>query len=692
MKRRLVFAFVSTVAVVSQAASLEELRQRAANLVAKMTVEEKCAQLMNEAPAIPRLGLPTYNYWGEALHGVGRNGRATVFPEPIGLAATFNPELVREMGEAIANEGRVKYFASLAAGRGGKLNTGLNFWSPNVNIFRDPRWGRGIETWGEDPYLTSRMGVAFIRGIQGDDPVYLRAAACAKHYAVHSGPERERHTFDACPSMRDLRETYLPAFEACVKEGRVESVMGAYNRVFGESASGSRLLLTDILRGEWGFGGHVVSDCGAVCDIWKNHKIVKTAPEAAALAIKNGLTIECGSCFRDLKVAVEKGLVSEAEVGKAVEQMLLCRFRLGIVGVDPDCPYNNSDPTCLSSDAHHELARRLARESMVLIKNNGVLPLDPNSGAYAVSGPAATDVFTQLGNYHGVSGRMTSYLSGLSAAIGPGVCLNYAHGFFYGCDKSAGAPWPHQEDVAIVFLGLTPAHEGEEGVDAMLSNGMADRIDLKLPKAHLDHLRKVAARRANGAKVVAVITGGSPVELAEVEKYADAIVMAWYAGEAGGEALADLVFGRADFTGRLPLTFPTSADVLPPFRDYSMNGRTYKYQTQGVAYPFGYGLSYASFDGKVVASEKTDAGDRVTVELGNVSARDGVAVVQLYVSTPNAGKGAPLKSLVGFRRVPVSAGTRATVSFDVPSRLLVEYGQDGVARAVVGACRYSVQF
>ena len=674
----------------ASAATVEELKAKAAALVAQMTVDEKCAQLRNDAPAIPRLGIPAYNYWGEALHGVGRNGRATVFPEPIGMAASFDPELVREVASAIADEGRVKYFASIAAGREGKLFAGLNFWCPNVNIFRDPRWGRGIETWGEDPYLTGRMGVAFVRGMQGDDPVYLKTAACAKHYAVHSGPERERHTFDACPSKKDLRETYLPAFEACVREGRVESVMGAYNRVYGSSASASTLLLKDILRGEWGFEGHVVSDCGAVCDIWKNHKIVKTPPEAVALAIKNGLTIECGPCFKHLKKALELGLVTEKEVDALVARMLLCRLRLGVLGEDPACPYNKVDPACLTSDAHHALARKMARESMVLLKNDGVLPLDPKRGTYCVSGAAATDIFTQLGNYYGVSGRMRSYLDGIVSAVDAGVSVPYAHGFFYECNRCTGASWPHEEQAAIVFLGFTPAHEGEEG-DAILSHDRAERQSLRLPAEHLDHLRKVAQDRKRGAKVVAVVTGGSPVELDEVRKLADAIVMVWYSGEAGGDALADLLFGKEDFTGRLPVTFPTSADVLPPFRDYAMAGRTYKYQTQGVDYPFGYGLSYAKFASGSVRSAAKGDGECVTVDVSNVGDRDGTAVVQLYVSTPNAGKGAALKSLVGFRRVALKAGEKRAVAFDVAPRQLMEFGEDGVARRAPGACTYSVQ-
>lgn len=674
------------------AATMGELRMKAEALVAQMTLEEKCAQLMNEAPAIPRLGIPAYNYWNEALHGVGRNGRATVFPEPIGMAASFDPDLVRKVASAIADEGRVKYRASLAAGRGGEMNTGLNFWSPNVNIFRDPRWGRGIETWGEDPYLTGRMGVAFICGIQGDDPVYLKAAACAKHFAVHSGPENERLTFNACPTVRDFRETYLPAFESCVREGNVAAVMGAYNRVYGESASASKLLLVDILRGEWGFDGHIVSDCEAVCCIWRTHKIVKTPAEAVALALNNGLTIECGPCFKHLQSALSTGLVSEDMVNAAVMRLMTCRLRLGIIGNDPDCPYNASDSACLCSDAHHMLARQIARESMVLLKNDGVLPLDPSRGSYSVSGAAATDIFTQLGNYHGVSGRMSSYLEGIVSAVDAGVSVQYCHGYFYGCDSCAGAPWPNREKVAIVFLGVTPAHEGEAGADAILSNGKADRETLKLPQEQLNHLRQVAKDRENGAKIVAVITGGSPVELDEVAKFADAIVMAWYSGEAGGEALAELIFGKEDFTGRLPVTFPVSADVLPPFRDYAMVGRTYRYQTDGVAYPFGFGLSYAKLRvEKIDRTEKDENGEKVSVRVKNVGARDGTTVVQLYVSTPNAGKGAPIKSLVGFCRVQVKAGGSHVETFVVKASQLMEVGEDGVRRRVAGDCQYSVQ-
>ena len=690
MKRLMVMSGVALTAFAVSAATVEELRARAAALVAQMSVEEKCAQLRNEAPAIPRLGIPAYNYWSEALHGVGRNGRATMFPMPIGMAASFDPALVREIADAIATEGRIKHAASVKLGNGWRWCTGLTFWSPNINIFRDPRWGRGMETWGEDPYLTGTMGTAFVKGLQGEDPVYLKAAACAKHFAVHSGPEAKRHTFDVNPTKKDLYETYLPAFEKLVREGRVEAVMGAYNRVYGESASASPFLLKTLLRDTWGFKGHVVSDCGAVCDIWRGHKIVQTPPEAAALAIRNGLTFECGPCFKHLQKGIEQGYVTMKEVDAALTQLLLTRLKLGILGNDPECPYNEVDPALLCCDRHRALARRMARESMVLMKNDGVLPLDPKKGAYAVLGAGATDIFSLMGNYYGVSERMVSYLEGITAAVDAGTDVAYRPTFLYGSDIKVGRVYSESRPATVfAVIGLTGVFEGEEG-DAIGSPKRGDRTTLELPKEHIQLLEGLQKMRQGGGKVVAVVTGGSPMALDRVMALSDAVILSWYAGEEGGNALADLVFGKDDFTGRLPLTFPESVDVLPPFEDYAMSGRTYRYQTKGIAYPFGYGLSYAKFAVERVKGERVK-GERVTVDVKNVGDRDGTAVVQLYVSTPNAGKGAPIKSLVGFRRVPLKAEESRTVDFDVPARQLMEFGEDGVPRCAPGDCRYSVQ-
>ncbi len=673
----------------SRKATLANLRQRAESLAAQMTIGEKLSQLRNDAPAIERLGLPAYNWWSEALHGVARNGRATVFPEPIGMAASFDADLIEEMAAAIADEGRAKYHASAAIGRRGWY-TGLTFWSPNVNIYRDPRWGRGMETWGEDPFLTGTLGTAFIRGLQGDDPVYLKAAACAKHFAVHSGPEHIRHSFDAQPSRKDLYETYLPAFEACVRKGHVEAVMGAYNRVYGESASASRFLLHDLLRETWGFTGHVVSDCGAVCDIWKGHHIVETPQQASALALKSGLTLECGNCFAHLTTAFAEGLVSEEDVTDAVVTLLMTRLRLGIAGPDPDCPYNEPDPACLCSAKHRDLARKLARESMVLLKNNGVLPLNPMKGNLGVSGAVATDAYALFGNYYGLSERYVTFLEGIVSSVDPGLAVTFAPGYLFG-DATDRHSWPGVGDIQIAFVGNTNAFEGEEGEAIAAESGDGDRVTLNLPENQLAYLRQFRGRPPE-RKLVTVVTGGGPIDLHEVMEISDAVIFAWYPGEEGGNALADLLFGRADFSGRLPTTFPVSADVLPPFEDYSMAGRTYRYQTEGIAFPFGYGLSYAHFSHGAITADVPPGGDaKVSFSVSNDSDRDGTAVVQLYVSTPNAGHGQPIKSLVGFRRVPLRAGECAALSFTVSACQLTEVQEDGTRLRPAGTFIFSVQ-
>ena len=667
-------------------AKIEALRARAREIVGRMTLDEKISQLMNSSPAVPRLGIAPYDWWSEALHGVARNGKATVFPQPIGLAASFDEGLVREIGTAIGDEARVKYEAAQAAGRFGNC-TGLTFWSPNVNIFRDPRWGRGMETWGEDPYLTGRLGVQFVKGLQGDDPVYLKAAACAKHYAVHSGPESLRHSFDVSPSRRDLYETYLPAFRALVQEGRVESVMGAYNRVYGESASASRFLLRDVLRDEFGFRGHVVSDCGAISDIYHGHGLEKSAEGASARAIRNGLDIECGNSFRTLKKAVEQKLVDEKEIDEAVVHLFMTRLRLGILEKDPGCPYR-ADPSCLCSPEHVALARRAAVESMVLLKNDGALPLDEkNLKTFCVMGAAALDGFALMGNYYGFAPNLVTYLEGITDSISPGTGLHYWPGYYYGmpADKAPGV-WAG-DPVMIAIVGNTGIFEGEEG-DAMGSSGKCgDRETLSIPAGQLQflrNLRRAADNRSSKAKVVTVVTGGSPVEMGEILALSDAVVMAWYGGQEGGHALADLLFGRADFTGRLPVTFPVSEKVLPPFEDYSMDGRTYRYQTEGIEFPFGYGLSYAHAEYESVSVSGDHAS--AVVRLRNAGPRDAVETVQVYVATPNAGRGSPNVSLRGFARVAVPAGKTVEATVALDGEAFAEIDDNGALRPVTGRC------
>ena len=671
-------------------AKIEALRSRAREIVSKMTLDEKLPELLSWAPGVPRLGIPHYDWWSEGLHGVARNGKATVFPEPIGMAASFDPELVKEIASAIGDEGRIKYEAAKAKDRHGTC-IGLTFWSPNINIFRDPRWGRGMETWGEDPYLTSRMGVAFVRGIQGDDPVYLKAAACAKHYAVHSGPEGQRHTFDAHPSKRDLWETYLPAFRALVQDGKVEAVMSAYNRVYGESATSSEFLLRDVLRNQFGFKGHIVSDCGAVADIHNGHALEKSPEAASARALKHGLDLECGSTFGSLKKAIADGLVDEKTIDEALVHAYTTRLRLGILEEDSRCPYAKTDPSLLCSPKHVALARKMAAESMVLIKNDGVLPLDESkTTSYTLIGALATDAFALMGNYYGMSPKLVTYLSGFADYVEPGTGMHYCPGYYQGMPASEATGVWVEDDVVIAFIGNTGIFEGEEGDAVAAAATQGDRSSLKLPAGQLAFLRNVrrdVVRRSadHPTKLVTVITGGSPVELDEVMEMSDAVVLVWYAGEEGGRALPELLFGKRNFCGRLPITFPTSADVLPEFTDYSMDGRTYRYQKDGIAYPFGYGLTYSKVSYESV--EVLPGGRKAKVVLSNDSDCDAVEVAQIYVETPNSGKGSPLVSLRGFSRVAVPAHAKATAEIDLDEYAFTEIAEDGSVRKVDGECR-----
>ena len=544
---------------------LAQMEQQASEIIAKMTLEEKFAQLMNETPGIPRLGIEPYDWWNEGLHGVGRDGRATVFPQPIGLGASFDAEMVREIGDAIATEARAKYIVA-RRNKNYSRYTGLTFWSPNVNIFRDPRWGRGMETWGEDPFLTGTMGTAFVRGMQGDDPVYLKVAACGKHFAVHSGPEATRHSVNVEPSKRDLWETYLPAFEMLVKEGKVETIMGAYNRVYGESASGSKFLLTDVLRQQWGFKGHVVSDCGAVTDIHGGHRLAKTAAEACAIAIKAGLNVECGSSFRAMKEALDRQLLTVDDIDRALMPLMMTRLKLGILQPDPACPYNHVGEEVIGSKEHIALARKAAVESMVLLKNEGgVLPIDKNIHTLFVAGAGAADAFWLMGNYFGISDRYCTYLQGIVSKVSNGTAVNYRPGVLenmatrnrinWAVDEAAGA------EKTIIVMGNNGNLEGEEG--EAIDSERGDRDNIRIPESQMNFLRQVCALKKSG--IIVVLTGGSPVDVREVCRLADAVVMAWYPGQEGGYALGDLLFGDENFSGRLPVTFPEDGDRLPPF-------------------------------------------------------------------------------------------------------------------------------
>jgi beta-glucosidase len=790
--------------------------RRVEDLVSRMTLEEKVAQMMNAAPAIPRLGIPEYDWWNEALHGVAFSGTATVFPQAVGLGATFNPQLVGRVAEVISTEARAKYHEAQRRDNRARFH-GLTFWSPNINIFRDPRWGRGQETYGEDPYLTSRLGVAFVKGLQGDDPKYLKTVATPKHYAVHSGPEPERHRFDAAATERDMRETYLPAFRATVTEGRAVSVMCAYNRVNGEPACASTHLLGDILRGDWGFTGYVVSDCGAIDDIFRRHNFVKTPEEASAVAVKRGTDLECGDIYRALVSAVKQGQISEGEIDTAVKRLFVARFRLGMF--DPpelvkyaQIPFSEND-----SPAHRRLALEAARESIVLLKNErNTLPLRKDLKSIAVIGPNADDRQVLLGNYNGQPSRATTPLEGIRQHVSPQTKVLYAQGtplmeysgvpvppsalrglkaeffanrklegtpvltrdeeavnFDWGMNgpapdvpaddfsarwtgklvpnvsgkyrlgataddglrvyldgklivedwtehapttrtgevtleagrsydlkfeyfegrigavaklvwqpparQASGSPYAEALDVAkqadavVLVLGISAQLEGEEMNVTEPGFAGGDRTDINLPARQQALLEAVAA---TGKPVVVVLLNGSALAVNWAQEHTAAIVEAWYPGEEGGAAVADVLFGDYNPAGRLPVTFYKSVEQLPPFESYGMEGRTYRYFKGDPLYPFGFGLSYTRFryDDLRLSATKVNAGEGLTVsaEVRNTGGREGDEVTQVYLSHVAASVPVPLRSLAGVSRLSLKPGESRRVSFTItPEQLSV---------------------
>ena len=777
------------------------IHERAADMVSRMTLEEKISQMVFDAPAIERLGIPAYNWWNECLHGVARAGVATVFPQAIGLAATWNPSLMQRIASAISDEARAKHHESVRQGKR-EIYAGLTQWSPNVNIFRDPRWGRGQETYGEDPYLTASMGVAFIKGLQGNDPVYLKLVATPKHFAVHSGPESKRHEFNAMATSQDLVETYLPAFEACIKEGGAISIMGAYNRLNGEPCCASPWLLEETLRKGWGFGGstgldgYVVSDCEAILDIYAHHKVVRTAEEAAALAASHGCDLNCGTTYPALRDAVIQRMVAEEVIDRALQRLLVARLRLGMFDPPEEVPFAQIPYQVIDSQGHRQLALHTARESIVLLKNQGdLLPLSRDLGAIAVIGPNAADLRVLVGNYSGTPARAVTALEGIRSKLSPDTRLYYAQG----CDWTAGAPlmlpipsvhlrpaeadtgvtgltaeyydnadfrgtpalkrtdpivdfvwkgttplterwgdhfsvcwsgylvppvsgtyrlgaegfssytlclddeliaeyagihhpvlmakeveleggrfyrlrleyfnqgldpqvrllWAppaidlqalalkaaQRADVIVAVLGLSPQLEGEEmpvQVDGFIGG---DRTDIALPHTQQELLRQI---HALGKPVVMVLLNGSALALPWVAEHIPAIIEAWYPGQAGGDALADVLFGDYNPGGRLPVTFYQSVEDLPPFEDYRMEGRTYRFFRGEPLFPFGYGLSYTTFefDGLHIEPEQVQVGGQVTIRCSvtNSGHREGDEVVQLYIRNLDCPK-----SLVPYR-------------------------------------------
>ena len=677
---------------------MSKYRKRAQELVAQMTLEEKVSQTLYNAPAIERLGIPAYNWWNEALHGVARAGTATVFPQAIGVAATFDEDLAGAMAEVIAEEGRAKYNAQKKAGDR-DIYKGLTFWAPNVNIFRDPRWGRGQETYGEDPYLTSRLGVRFVEGLQGDDPDYMKTAACAKHFAVHSGPESLRHSFDAKASKQDMYETYLPAFKACVQEAKVEAVMGAYNRTNGEPCCGSKTLLQDILRDEWGFEGHVVSDCWAVMDFHENHKITKSEKESAAMAMNNGCDLNCGCAFRSLRDAVKGGYVEESRLDEAVTRLMETRLKLGMFEEEGTVPFDRISYDRVDTPQNRALNLKIAEKSLVLLKNeNNLLPLDLEKiGAIGVIGPNAASRKALVGNYEGTASRYVTVLEGIQDYVGDRARVFYSEGCPLHRDKTSGLTAAgdrlsevkavcEASDVVVAVMGLDADIEGEQG-DAGNEFASGDKPDLNFPGLQPEVLR-IAAE--SGKPVILVSLTGSAMAFAWEGAHIPAILQAWYPGAQGGHAVARVLFGESCPEGKLPVTFYRTMEELPEFTDYSMKGRTYRYMQQDALYPFGYGLSYTRFElGEAKAlQENIEAGGcvQLDVSIQNTGAMAGGQTVQVYVKALR--EGTPNPQLKGLKKVFLKPGEETRVTIFLPDTAFALYDEEG--RRMLEAGEYAV--
>lgn len=662
----------------------QEALEKAKEIVSKMTLQEKASQLTYNSAPIKHLNIPMYNWWNEGLHGVARAGTATVFPQAIGLAATFDDELLEKIGDIIATEARAKY-NEYSSKEDRDIYKGLTLWSPNVNIFRDPRWGRGQETYGEDPYLASRLGVSFINGLQGKGK-YLKVAACAKHFAVHSGPEGIRHEFNAEVNEKDLNETYLPAFEACVKEADVEAVMGAYNRVNGEPCCGSETLLVDILRGKWNFQGHVVSDCWAIADFHLNHAVTRTATESAALALKNGCDLNCGNVYLQMLLAYKEGLVTEEDITRSAERLIATRIRLGMF--DEDCEYDNIPYEINDCKEHNEVSLEAACKSMVLLKNNGILPIRRKGiKGIAVIGPNADSQVMLKGNYSGTASKYTTILEGIYDSVDEKTRVYYSEGCHLYKDRveelaqandriAEAVSVAERSDVVLLCLGLDSTIEGEQG-DAGNSYGAGDKEDLSLPKPQQLLLEKVLA---TNKPVIVILGAGSALSLNGLEDKCAAIVQAWYPGSHGGEALSDIIFGECSPTGKLPITFYKNVDNLPEFTDYSMKGRTYRYIEEEPLYPFGYGLTYSKVELSNLAicdiNEEFEDVD-VTVTIKNIGDYDIDEVVQCYIKDLESKYSVLNHSLAAFKRVSLRKSEEKTVNMKINRKAFEVVNENG---------------
>ena len=662
-------------------------QERAKDLVSRMTLEEKVFQTLYTAPAIERLGVKSYNWWNEALHGVARAGVATVFPQAIGLAATFDEDLLEEVADTISTEGRAK-FNMQQKYNDTDIYKGLTFWSPNVNIFRDPRWGRGHETYGEDPYLSSRLGVRFVQGIQGHDEKYMKSAACAKHFAVHSGPEDIRHSFNAEVSNQDLYETYLPAFKACVQEAGVEAVMGAYNRTNGEPCCGSKTLLVDILREQWGFEGHVTSDCWAIKDFHEGHMVTSTPVESVALAMNNGCDLNCGNMYGNLLYAIRDGLVKEETIDQAVIRLVTTRMKLGLFDDQAKVPFNAIDYDQVDSTEHKKLNQKASAKSIVLLKNeNNLLPLNKDKiKTVGVIGPNADNRKALVGNYEGTSSEYITILEGIRGYLGDSTRIFFSEGCHLFKNRIQGLGQENdriaearavcdKSDVVIACFGLDPGLEGEEG-DQGNEFASGDKPNLRLPGLQEEVIKELYR---SGKPVVLVLLSGSALSIPWEDEHIPAIVQGWYPGAQGGKAIAEMLFGEFSPEGKLPVTFYRTSEELPEFTDYNMKGRTYRYMTQDALYPFGYGLSYTKFElsNTSVDADEIEPGKSITcsVDLKNVGNYAGAETVQVYVRAKV--KGAPNHQLKGLKKVNLMPGEQKTIKVTLKDEAFGLYDNDG---------------
>ena len=661
---------------------INSFAKTADSLISLLTIEQKASQMLSTSKSIPEHGIEMYNWWNEALHGVARSAKATVFPQAIAMGATFDPDLIRKTADAISTEARAMY--NIFSSKGMRIEyTGLTFWSPNINIFRDPRWGRGHETYGEDPYLTGKIGKAFVNGLQGNHSKYLKVAAGAKHFAVHSGPEAIRHSFNVTVSPQDLSETYLPAFKELV-DANVEIVMCAYNRLNDKPCCGSKSLLNDLLRENWGFKGHVVSDCGAINDIKSNHNFTISNEESVAYAIKGGVDLNCGSLYNLIPKAIEKGYLSEKDLDKSLKRLLMTRLKLGILTKVNDNPYKDLNENHINNKNHIKLARDVASKSIVLLKNkNNTLPLSKNINRLFITGPNAANVNTLLANYNGLSPNIVTPLEGITTKVSNGTIVRFNKGvdLTHGNDRMEwSSSLAGSSDVTIAVMGISALIEGEEGA-AISSDANGDRNTMSLPKNQIEYLRKL--RKSAGDKpIVLVIKSGSAIELTEISKYVDAIIYAWYLGEQGGNAIADIIFGDVNPSGKLPITIPESLSHLPDYIDYNMDNRTYKFTNHKPMYPFGFGLSYSSFDYSDLSLKKNkiNIGDSIELnfEVFNNSNIPGEEVVQVYINDMEASFRTPNSSLIFFKRIHLNSGEKKKINLLIDDNTMGSYNEKGV--------------